>query len=255
MKKKCILFSLTLFILFTNLIAAFALTEETLIILDQSASMYEHFERGIKFSYAKEVVLELLKGFENTEYIGLRTVSINPQVMRMRAPVTIKTLCTATKLVNPIQFYNKGNIENSVNEIIPNGMSPIQYTLMEAINNDFTLNSDLKHIILVTDGWENCNGDPCSYIRKIMMTRNDIKIDIIAIGVPPDAAEKLQCLTKNTKGKFVDIKNPNDITPKIKTFLDPQFIPTEPDYPDTTKTPQERNDGIIYKNYLLEFFE
>ena len=125
MKKKCILFSLTLFILFTNLIAAFALTEETLIILDQSASMYEHFERGIKFSYAKEVVLELLKGFENTEYIGLRTVSINPQVMRMRAPVTIKTLCTATKLVNPIQFYNKGNIENSVNEIIPNGMSPI----------------------------------------------------------------------------------------------------------------------------------
>ena len=84
------------------------------------------------------------------------------------------------------------------------GETPIAYSLMQAINNDFRNPNTLKHIVLITDGGEGCGGDPCRLIADLMRYRNDIKIDVIAIaGDENSSFMGLTCLPNSTGGKFV----------------------------------------------------
>ena len=69
MKRKWIRFITIFFIML--LIPVFAKAEkETLILLDQSASMYEPFGDNLKFYYAKQAVIKILNNYNDSDYIG-----------------------------------------------------------------------------------------------------------------------------------------------------------------------------------------
>ncbi len=231
-------------------------SKETLIILDQSASMYEPFQYGMKFKYAKQAVNKILENLDDNEFIGLRTIGINPEKMRLNSMVTTDTLCHATERLNDINPHNRANISDNLHNIVPSGMSPIQYVLQTALQNDFKPSTDIKRIILVTDGYENCDGDPCRYIKKQMMKRNDLIIDIVAIGVNSVDAALLQCLTNSTHGRFINVKKPDDIKPSVNYIFNnpsPETTPVKLENPQII-TPKPENT-ILYKSYLLEFTE
>ncbi len=251
MKKLCLVLSF----IFVFALSA-AATQETLIILDQSASMYEPLQYGMKFKYAKRAVYKILENMDDNEYIGLRTIGINPEKMRLNSVVTTQTLCHATERLNDINPHNRANIKANIPNIIPSGMSPIQYVLQTALKNDFHASTDIKHIILVTDGYENCNGDPCNYIRKQMLRRKDLIIDIVAIGVNSKDAHLLQCLTDATHGKFINVKTPDELTPSVNNiFNNPHPTPISPKLTEPVINTPKPKQEIMYKNYLLEFNE
>ncbi len=258
-------FLLSLIIIITSG-SSFAYTDkETLIILDQSASMIEKHQGAKKIDYAKIAVRNIVQSLPDNEYVGLRTVGVHPMVMFKMITEVPNALCRATALLNEIDINNKENIYSSLNGIVPSGASPLQYTLETAINNDFNLNTRVKHIILVTDGYENCDGDPCNYIRRIMMSRSDLKIDIVAIGVPPEERNLLGCLTSATQGKIHDINTKTDI-PNVISNVVARPINTSPniDYnvnkpiykqPQINYLQTTRNPHVQRRSYLLEFYE
>ncbi len=233
--------------------------KETLIILDQSASMYETFINNIKFHYAQKAVISVLNSLKDTDYIGLRTIGMNPERIVMKGFVDNEVLCTATERLNDISPNNRHLIKNSLAGIIPSGTSPIQYVLHTAINNDFSPNADQKEIILITDGYENCNGDPCGYIRQLMRIRNDIKISIISIGASDEDIAGLKCLTSATNGNFINIPTPYNIEQSVKSMMAnlsyPEVEETTQTQQVTNTMPALNNSKIIYKNYLMEFNE
>ena len=57
-------------------------------------------------------------------------------------------------------------------------MTPITYSLKQAVKKDFLGYSGKKHIILLTDGGENCDESPCAYVMELIKVRKDIKIDV-----------------------------------------------------------------------------
>ena len=62
-----------------------------------------------------------------------------------------------------------------------------------------------KHIILLTDGGENCDESPCDYAIELMKTRRDIKIDVIAFNVADsDDLAQLKCTADVTGGNFTE---------------------------------------------------
>lgn len=257
---------LFLFILFGINTVMAAEGDETLIILDQSASMLELYNGKPKIEYGKEAVRNILQSMPDSENVGFRTVGVHPLVMFQLITKNPNALCEATMLHNEIMPNNRQNINNSLIEIMPSGASPLQYTLQVAINNDFYIGTRNKHIILVTDGYENCDGDPCMYIRREIMQRDDLKIDIVAIGVPPDERSQLECLSEASRGKLFDIETSEDIPPAVKKITGklPDFntrdIDTKRNH-STFKNLRKSNpeysskSAIQYKSYLLEFFE
>ena len=82
-------------------------------------------------------------------------------------------------------------------------MTPITFSLKQAIKYDFMGFSGKKHIILLTDGGENCDESPCDYSIELVKTRKDIKIDVIAFNVhDDDDLAQLKCTADVTGGRF-----------------------------------------------------
>ena len=102
----------------------------------------------------------------------------------------------------------------------PRGMTPITYSLIFAVYKDLDGYDGVKHIILLTDGGENCDESPCDYSIELVKTRKDIKIDVIAFNVhDEDDLAQLQCTANVTGGKFVEadtkaqlVKSMEDLT-------------------------------------------
>ncbi|MBE7705187.1 MAG: VWA domain-containing protein [Cyanobacteria bacterium SIG29] len=255
--------------------------KETLIILDQSASMLDRYNESSKIDYAKRAVKTILTSIPQDERVGLRTVGVHPVVMSQMIFKNPNALCEATALLNRIESNNHQNIISSLTNIMPSGASPLQYTLQLAIRNDFNLSTPKKHIILVTDGYENCDGDPCMYIRREMMRRSDLKIDIVAIGVSNEEKNLLSCLSTATNGKFLDVNTSADIAPISNklSYNQPNYNSASMNNPNAnyntnsfnnnantknyvqynnptvqTNTPRQQQ-RVLYNSYLLEFYE
>ena len=109
------------------------------------------------------------------------------------------------------------------------------------------------HIILITDGYETCGDDPCSFITRIMQVRNDIKIDVIGITVTENEYSKLNCISKAAKGNFFAVNSPDDFEVKFRQA----FRSSAP--VNVVKSSLKINNfmnnlgAIKYKNFAYEF--
>ncbi len=231
--------------------------EEILIIFDYSKSMNKSAGYSTRLFQATDAVISVLTTIDDNTKIGLRLFGINnSQDFSIQNNNTIsdrERRCLASKLVLPISANNNQNIINKFSEYVPYGASSIGYSLRQAVKNDFSNDASLKRIILVTDGTENCGDDPCRYIRNLMKTRNDIRIDIIGVSINKDAYSELLCIADSTNGKLYNANNPEEIKANFSQILI-KNIPPEKKLPEIQhQIPQRKDSGIIYKNYSYEF--
>ena len=83
-------------------------------------------------------------------------------------------------------------------------MTPITYSLKQGVNKDLKDQNGIKHIILLTDGGENCDESPCDYAIELIKERKDIKIDVIAFNVhDSNDLDQLKCVADVTSAKFI----------------------------------------------------
>lgn len=231
---------------------AYSAEEETLIIFDASVSMLDDFYGQPKYITAISEAKSVLDRLSSSRKIGLRTIGVTFDAALLAFIKNPSELCKSTQLVAPIRQNNVEYIKNSLDGIFPLGTTPLTYTLDMAINYDFTKSAQLKHIILITDGGESCNGDPCKYIREIMALRSDIRIDIIAIGVNADDFKQLKCLTDSTYGTIVNVAKPDELKSAFSQFLSPDLSSISDSIKYNNKIKKE---NITYKNYLIETYE
>ena len=172
--------------------------EKILFILDLSNSMNEPLENDTKFNLMIKTMHEILPKISPQAMIGLR-------VYGHRMGFTPMEACRASTLLSPIESHNSDNISYALSRHKPRGMTPITYSLKQAIKYDFMGFSGKKHIILMTDGGENCDESPCSFVMKLVKIRRDVQIDVIAFNIKDsDDLKQLQCTALVTSGKFYD---------------------------------------------------
>ena len=170
--------------------------ERILFILDFSNSMSEYLEGKRKVDLMIDTMKSILPNLNPDISVGLR-------VYGHRMGFTPFEACKASTLIQPVSPANGINIRNSLLDIKPRGMTPITNSLKQAVKNDFTGFAGKKRIILLTDGGENCDESPCSYVLELIKTRKDIAIDVIAFNISDkDDLAQLQCTSLVTSGKF-----------------------------------------------------
>jgi Ca-activated chloride channel family protein len=170
--------------------------ERILFIMDFSNSMSEPLENSTKVDLMIKTMKEILPKINPNTWVGLR-------VYGHRMGFTPMEACRASTLVSPILQNNTPNIEQSLIKTKPRGMTPITYSLKQAIKYDFMGFNGKKHIILLTDGGENCDESPCSFVMNLIRIRRDVSIDVIAFNIKDsDDLEQLECTALVTSGRF-----------------------------------------------------
>lgn len=114
--------------------------------------------------------------------------------------------CSATRQVASITKANASSILKGMNSVDIGGATPLVYGLDRAIYKDLVSFSRQisKKVVLITDGGENCGGDPCAFAQNLMSKRQDVHIDVILVG---SSSSNLSCLAQTTGGNFYTVKD------------------------------------------------
>ena len=170
--------------------------EEILFVLDFSNSMTEEINGEKKVDLMLNTMKELLPKIDRRMKVGLR-------VYGQRIGLTQIDACRASTLAVPIIEGSSNLIKEKLEKTNPRGMTPITYSLKKAVNGDFGDYTGKKHIILLTDGGENCDESPCNWALEFIKVRHDVKIDVIAFNISDkDDLSQLKCTALVTSGKF-----------------------------------------------------
>ena len=128
-------------------------------------------------------------------------------------------VCSATKLVASFAVNNSSAIISGFDKGSVYGNTPMELGLREAVNDLGQWSSKRKKkIILITDGYETCGGDPCAYIKNLVKTNRRITIDVIIVG----SNDNLRCLSDATGGKYYKVDKNTLIDALEKTFEVPK---------------------------------
>ncbi len=170
--------------------------ERILFIMDFSNSMNEYLDGERKVDMMLDTMARILPSIPQNVSVGLR-------VYGHKMGFTPIDACRASTLLVPIGSGNCSSIGGALLRTKPKGMTPITYSLKQAVRNDFLGFSGKKHIILLTDGGENCDESPCNYAMELIKTRKDVFIDVIAFNIDDeDDLAQLECAALVTSGKF-----------------------------------------------------
>lgn len=187
--------------------------EKILFIIDYSNSMNDNFNGKRKIDIAIDTLSSIASRLSQNIYTGLRVYGHKFGFNTMLG-------CRASELVNPIKQNNIGNIYSKLKKIEANGWTPITYSLKQAVNSDFLGFTGKKHIILLTDGGENCDESPCEYAINLVQKRDDIKIDVIAFALDDDLANaQLKCTALVTSGKLYRADNAETLADSLQEAL------------------------------------
>lgn len=136
-----------------------------LFLFDASQSMFARWESDTRFEIAKKLLSSIVDSLHMIDNVqtGLRvyghTKKFPPQD------------CDDTRLEVPLGKANGYRIKEKLNSISPSGTTPIARSLEEC-GKDFPDANARNIIILITDGIEECNGDPCAVSNALQKKRN-----------------------------------------------------------------------------------
>ena len=186
-----------------------------LFVVDFSNSMSEYLEYKTKANHAKEAIANILPLISADTQTGLRVYGHTCNMLAYNA-------CRSSELVVPLGYNSANDIVSEINLLRPRGMTPITYSLKQAVKKDFKNDTNKKHIILLTDGGENCDESPCDYAIELMKQRRDIKIDVIAFDVHDgDDLAQLRCTADVTGGAFTEASTKAELMHSMQNMVTP----------------------------------
>ncbi len=150
----------------------------------------------IKIEAAKKAVAEILEQLPAETILAFR--AYGHQSPREKHD------CQDTQLLegfNPLS-ENRKKILDRLPGIQAKGYTPITYVLQKAAE-DFPADfSEEKMIVLVSDGKETCEGDPCATALALAKSNPRLVIHTVGFGVDAAAKSQLECIAKASGGKY-----------------------------------------------------
>ena len=192
-----------------------AYSNKLLFVLDFSNSMSEYLEGKTKVNQVKDLMQKILPQISSDTLVGMRVYGHTCNLIAYNA-------CRSSELIVPMGLNSEETITAKLSRLRPRGMTPITYSLKQAVKKDLNGFDGVKHIILLTDGGENCDESPCDYAIELMKTRRDIKIDVIAFNVhDSDDLDQLRCTADVTGGTFSQADTNAELFKSMENFITP----------------------------------
>lgn len=234
----------------TNVYAQKKVKTRILFLLDASGSMYATMDKDNRINVAKRILTKLMDSLERAQ-----NVEVALRVYGHNSPPA-KHDCKDTKLEVPFSANNHGTIKKEVAKIVPKGTTLIAYSLQQAAY-DFPKEPNVRNVIvLITDGIEECQGDPCAVSEALQESGVILRPFIVGIGGTDDFRKAFECVGRyydaNTEADFDNVLNVvisqalNNTTVQVN-LLDAYSKPTES---NVNMSFYDMHSGAMVYNYI-----
>lgn len=184
-------------------------TSNILFIIDSSGSMKAQVEGQTKMEIAKKVLNDLVSTLSPGTQAGLIAYGHRTQ-----------NDCNDIEELVPLGQPNADAFREKVNRLQPLGQTPIGESIKQAAQL-LAGKSGKRTIILVSDGEETCNQDPCTLATQLKKTDIDFKIHVVGFGLDKASAKKqLDCIAQATGGTYKDARNAAELRESLEDITE-----------------------------------
>ncbi|MCP5141035.1 MAG: VWA domain-containing protein [Gammaproteobacteria bacterium] len=171
-----------------------------MLVLDASGSMWGQIGGNAKISIARDVVRDLLKDWNPAWDLGLIAYGHNR-----------KGDCADIEQLLPVGPLDAAAFNARLAALNPKGKTPMTDAVRKAAE-ALRYTEDTATVILVSDGVETCNPDPCAVAAELEKSGVDFTAHVIGFDVTdPVAIAQLQCLAGNTGGQYFPARDAGDL--------------------------------------------
>ncbi|WP_229448210.1 VWA domain-containing protein [Nitratireductor sp. B36] len=199
----------------------YAQEADTIVVFDGSGSMWGQIEGRTKIEIARETLSSVLREIEPSSRIGMIAYGHRQ-----------KGACSDIETVVPVEQASRSvpQMISVANGLQPKGKTPLSDAVRIAAN-ELRFTENAATVILVTDGIETCDADPCALASELENLGVNFTTHVVGFGLSQDEGRQVQCLAENTGGLYLAAKDADELGEALRrTVANNAISPNEDDF-------------------------
>ncbi|MEM7527821.1 MAG: VWA domain-containing protein [Pseudomonadota bacterium] len=182
--------------------------EKAILVLDASGSMWGQIDGVSKIEIARDQISGMLDNWDRDIDLGLIAYGHRQ-----------KGACEDIEVVVEPGPLEAGSFSAAVNAITPVGKTPLSDSVRRAAES-MRYTEERATVILLSDGLENCNADPCALAQELEQQGIDFTAHVIGFDLSETDAAELSCLAEETGGEFFLAGNADSLAEKLRATVE-----------------------------------
>ena len=186
----------------------------SILIYDASGSMWGQLEGGVsKVEVAREVIGDFFSSRDNSQPLGVIAYGHNR-----------RGDCADIEVIANVGINEPAGLTSSLNRLNPRGMTPITDSLSLAASM-IPSTAESADIILVTDGLETCDADPCALAAQLAQEGIAIRAHVVGFGLTTEEAEAMSCVADATGGLLLTPQSGQELADALNQIAEVEPAP------------------------------
>jgi len=194
--------------------------ENVMLVLDASGSMWGQVDGKAKIVIARDVVGNVLDTLGDRVNMGVIAYGHRS-----------KGDCKDIETVIPVGPVNAAAYKKAIDKIQPKGKTPITDAIRTAAK-ELRYREEKATVILVSDGLETCDADPCALAKELEAQGIDFTVHVVGFDLKKEDTASLQCLAESTGGRYLAADNADQLSEAVGQVV------AEVKEPEPAPTPQ-----------------
>jgi len=202
-----------------------------LFILDSSGSMWGQLDGKAKMETAKTALSKLVGDLPADTGVGI-------MVYGHRLGRKEPGACTDIELLKSVGRATPDDVAAWLEGINPKGKTPIAGSLRQAPGAFAGLEKFNNNIVLISDGIETCDGDPCAVAGELAKSNINVRVHVVGFDISNEDRAQLQCIAKLGNGKYFAANSTKDFTRAVTEAVKIAQVETKPAPEPTPQQPK-----------------
>ncbi|WP_018718164.1 VWA domain-containing protein [Arhodomonas aquaeolei] len=178
----------------------------TVFVLDASGSMWGRIDGEPKIAIARRVLGDLIEARDPADVLGLVAYGHRR-----------KGDCSDIEVLVEPGAGTGAAIRKAVEGLSPKGKTPLSAAVRQAAET-LKYREDRASVILISDGRETCDLDPCEVGRRLEETGVGFTAHVIGFGIEEkNTRSQLACLAESTGGRYLTADTANELSRALET--------------------------------------
>jgi Ca-activated chloride channel homolog len=215
-------------LLFSSILSVSALAEgqRVILVLDASGSMWGQIAGRAKMDIARDVVGKVVSGWKAEDELGLVVYGHRE-----------KGSCSDIETVLLPGPVAQETYMSPVMGLVPKGKTPMTQAVRQAAE-ALKWTERQSTVILVSDGIETCEADPCAVARDLEKLGIGFTVHTVGFGLDnKDAVGQLKCMAEETGGIAVLADNAEELEAALKKTVAAKAVAPPPPEPEPEPAP------------------